>query len=349
MAYTGCRINEAIYLEWKDVNWDSGVAWLYFKVENDLKTEGSQAPFGLPDRLLAVLREWEKEKTCTWVFPNSSGKPWVTAGPGYKHLDQLKALPRVVDGQKITLQHSGHMLGSVQVAVELADGRRLGYSGDFRWPLEKVIEVDALVVDSTYGSPERKREYTQEQAEERFLNLVLGRIMRGPVYIKAHRGTIQRALQILTGQVSCPMLGSARLCNEVDVYRTHGYGIDSICLVTSEQGRSHLRSGRFIRLYGTGDEFPVQITKGSTITLSAYMARPDDPIMEYSDCAFGVALSNHADFIGTLEYIQATKAKYVVTDNTRGHGTELAEEVTRRLGVPAHPSTTTLSREWGMS
>ena len=225
---------------------------------------------------------------------------------------------------------------------------RLGYSGDFRWPLEEVIEVDALVIDSTYGSPERRRDYTQEQAEERFLNLVLGRAMRGPVYIKAHRGTIQRALQILTGQVNCPMLGSARLCSEAEVYRHHGYAIGSICLTTSEEGRTHLKSGKFIRLYGTGDEFPVQISRGSAITLSAYMARPDDPVMEYSDCSFGVALSNHADFLGTLDYIKATKAKYVVTDNTRGHAAELAQEVTRQFGIPARPSTTTYSREWGL-
>ncbi len=61
-------------------------------MENDLKTEGSQAPFGLPDKLLAVLREWEKEKTCTWVFPNTKGKPWKTGAPGYRPFDQLKAL-----------------------------------------------------------------------------------------------------------------------------------------------------------------------------------------------------------------------------------------------------------------
>jgi putative mRNA 3-end processing factor len=258
-------------------------------------------------------------------------------------------VPRAVDGQKVMLLHSGHMLGSVQVAVELSDGMRLGYSGDFRWPLEEVIEVDALVVDSTYGSPERKREYTQEQAEEKFLSLVFGRIIRGPVYIKAHRGTIQRALQILTGQVNCPILGSARLCNEVEVYRTHGYAIGDICLTTSEEGRYHIRSGKFIRFYGTGDEFPVQITKGSSIALGAFMVKPDDPIMEYSDCSFAVALSNHADFDGTLAYIKATKAKYVVADKTRGHGAELALEVTRQLGIPARPSTTASSREWGMS
>jgi integrase len=46
----------------------------------------------LPDTLVRVLRDWEKERTCSWVFPNASKKPWATAGPGYKHLDQFKAL-----------------------------------------------------------------------------------------------------------------------------------------------------------------------------------------------------------------------------------------------------------------
>lgn len=258
--------------------------------------------------------------------------------------------PTRVDDHEVTLLHSGHMLGSVQVAVQLPDGKRLGYSGDFRWPLDEVIEVDALVIDSTYGSPDRQREYTQEHAEERFLALVLARAIRGPVYIKAHRGTIQRALQVLSGQVDLPILGSRRLCGEVEVYRDHGYAIGGICLTTSEEARMHLRSGKFIRFYGTGDEFPVQITKGSSIHLSAYMARRDDPVMEYSDCSYCVALSNHADFSGTLEYIQATKAKYVVTDNTRGgHAAELAQEITRRLGIEARPSAGEYSREWGLS
>ncbi len=92
VAYTGCRINEAVHLEWKDINFDKGVAWLYFRAENDLKTEGSQAPFGLPPRLVEVLRDWEKDKTCPWVFPNSRHKPWKTGAPGYRPFDQLKEL-----------------------------------------------------------------------------------------------------------------------------------------------------------------------------------------------------------------------------------------------------------------
>jgi len=85
---------------------------LYFKVENDLKTEGSQAPFGLPDKLLAILREWEDDKTGTWVFPNSAGKPWRTAGPGYKHLDQLKALAKRAKVKEATWKMFRHSLST---------------------------------------------------------------------------------------------------------------------------------------------------------------------------------------------------------------------------------------------
>jgi putative mRNA 3-end processing factor len=257
--------------------------------------------------------------------------------------------PYPVGEEQLTLLSSGHMLGSVQVAVQLLDGMRLGYSGDFQWPLSDVIQVEALVVDSTYGSPDRKREYTQDEVGTRFLELVFSMLKRGPVHIKAHRGTLQRAIQILTGQLDCPLLGSARLCSEIGVYRNHGYGIAPICLVGSPDGRSVLKTGRFIRFYGTGDEPPADTVAGTTITLSAYMAKPDDPVMVYSERSFSVALSNHADFVGTLDYIRATGARYVVTDNTRGgHGAELAEQISHQLGIVARPSTVAWSREWGV-
>src|SRR5450759_3536193 len=80
--------------------------------------------------------------------------------------DNMVALPlgqdRSVGSSRITLLPSDHMLGSVQVQVELADGRRVGYSGDFQWPLDDVIRVDELILDSTYGSAESLRHYSQE-------------------------------------------------------------------------------------------------------------------------------------------------------------------------------------------
>jgi integrase len=92
MAYTGCRFAEAVHLEWKDIDWQNGVAFLYFKIENDLKTEGSQAPFGLPPKLVEALRDWEKDRTCSWVFPNERKKPWKAGGKAYRPFDQIKAL-----------------------------------------------------------------------------------------------------------------------------------------------------------------------------------------------------------------------------------------------------------------
>ena len=60
------------------------------------------------------------------------------------------------DGSKLSLIPSNHMLGSCQVVLEMPDGYRVGYSGDFGWPLDKIIEVNMLVVDSTYGEPQKR-------------------------------------------------------------------------------------------------------------------------------------------------------------------------------------------------
>jgi hypothetical protein len=252
-----------------------------------------------------------------------------------------------VGGSKVTLLPSGHMLGAVQVQVRLEDSMLVGYSGDFQWPLEQVISVDALVVDSTYGSPQSVRNYTQGECEEQLLDLVQSRSRIGPVHIIAHRGTLHRALQLLSGLPGCPLVGTSRLRKEVDVYREFGYAIDSTLTLDSDEGASVLKDGRYVRFYGTGDQRPVDTIEGITVKLSAYFTRPDEPVVEYSDRSYGVALSNHADFTGTLEYIAASGARYVITDNSRGRGVHLALEIESRLGIEARPSSNFHSRQWG--
>jgi predicted metal-dependent RNase len=49
-----------------------------------------------------------------------------------------------------------------------------------------------------------------------------------------------------------------------------------------------------------------------------------------------IALSDHSDFDGLIEYVRRSKPKRVVTDNYRvSHGVALAGEIRRRLGIPA--------------
>lgn len=93
-AYTGVRIEEALYLEWSDIDWETGTANINFKIDHDLKTEGSGNPIELPSVLIGVLRRWEGKKTCGWVFPNGRQRPWTGGPSGMKPLDQLKALAR---------------------------------------------------------------------------------------------------------------------------------------------------------------------------------------------------------------------------------------------------------------
>ena len=159
--------------------------------------------------------------------------------------------------------------------------------------------------------------------------------------------TIQRALHLLGGHVNVPIVCSERLCKEIQVYQQFGAAVGTVLPFRSSEARAAVASQRYIRLYSKGDKPPVELTEGASITLSAFMSRPDDPVTEYSTRAYCVALSNHADFAGTLDYIAATGAKYVVTDNTRTHGVQLAQAIRDRLGIEAAPSTNYYSHEWG--
>ena len=253
-----------------------------------------------------------------------------------------------IEGCRIELVPSGHMLGSTQVGVTLPDGSRVAYSGDFNWPLSDVIETDVLVVDSTYGSPDRARRYSQSAVNDRLIELVSRKLGQGAVHIKAHRGTLERALELLDGAIQVPIIATRKLCNEVDVYRRFGYHIRPLLDIGSEDARHYLAEGQYLRLYGIGEGDLFGLEEGTAVNLSAYMVSSTDPVLEFSPRAFRVAMTCHADFEGTLRYIEATRAQYVITDNYRGgHAVDLAIAVRSQLGIDAAPSQLRPGRYWG--
>ena len=72
------------------------------------------------------------------------------------------------------------------------------------------------------------------------------------------------------------------------------------------------------------------------------------PVREVRKGEYVVGLSDHADFEGLLAYVEECRPKLVITDNYRmGSGAILAEEIRRRLGIPAvaMPSRTPLRRD----
>jgi putative mRNA 3-end processing factor len=298
-------------------------------------SEGSQRIFCLPGTWSLLVAE--RNGTLD-IRSNFTG---VEAGTTF----------RGPNGTTIVLRDSGHMLGSAQVEVEHHDGYRTGYSGDFSWPIDDVVQVDEIVLDSTYGSPDSIRTYSQEQAEEAFVELVHKNVKVGPVYVRAFRGTLQRALAALT-ESGCgfPILLSQPQLQEAAVYRREGFSIGELVAVDSPEGTAARGEGRYVLVEGRGDRQPMNRPPGYSIKLSAFYANPRDPVTHFSDRDCEVAMSNHADFAGTLEYVAATGAKVVRTDNVRGpHGVALAFELARRLGVAAVPASpeATSHRAWG--
>ena len=250
------------------------------------------------------------------------------------------------DDSTLLLLASQHMLGACQVALEFSDGYRVGYSGDFAWPLEEVIEVDQLVVDSTYGSPESVRHYTQDEAEQCLIELVCSRLRYGSVHVNAYRGTIERVLNLIGGNVGVPILASDKLIRQAQIYQNHGFAPESLIAIDSHDAKCAIADRSYVRLYSKGDGFGKELPEGTSVTISAYMADRRTPLVTYSDRAYKVALSNHADFNGVLDYVRATGAKYVVTDNTRNHGWQLALAISNHLGIHAEPSSNSTGPRW---
>jgi putative mRNA 3-end processing factor len=233
-------------------------------------------------------------------------------------------------GINIELVDAGHMLGSAQIAVEYPDGIRVGYSGDFSWPLDKVIRVDQLVVDAAYGNSASVRRFSRAATEADFLQLVSDRLRKGVVTIKAHRGTLHRAAALLLGAFAEPVVVPNHVKEELNVYCR--FGIPASAAVTTAPSE-----GRYIRLLGHRQAVErYSYESATTITLSGFRIRAEPIQVLSEDRTYSVCLSDHADFEETLEYISLTGARDVVVDNSRhGNGVELAIAITERLGIPA--------------
>jgi putative mRNA 3-end processing factor len=232
--------------------------------------------------------------------------------------------------------------------LTLPDGTTFGYSGDFLWPLEDVIKVENLVLDSTYGSPRTHRDHSRESVDAALLELVVGQMKTGSVHLLGYGGTLQHALEVLYEKVDWPILAGTCFLRQLKVYRRYGYPVDSIVDTNSPEGKVAIRDGRFIRLFGKGDRRP-DSADGTVVILSARYGNEGSPVVAHSEHAYTVAVSNHADFDETLQYVRTTGASLVVTDSVRSPKAEaLAKHISQELGIKAYPANPSPSRSWGI-
>jgi putative mRNA 3-end processing factor len=271
--------------------------------------------------------------------------------PYRSNLHQLEPEARyAVDGELIELLPSHHMLGSVQVRVTCKDGYRVGYSSDFFWPLESAIQVDELVVDATYGDPTRTRRFDQQLADDCLEQAAAHNLARGvATACVGHNGRLQHALHLLSHMIRWPIICSPRAFRLMEVYRSNAYSIPEVLESTAPEAITILRERQPCFAFATLHErrhLP-WVDRMRKITLSAYMSSNDHPLTRYDNGDCCVALTDHADFNGTMEFIRATGARAVYTNPRSGNAVALADAVRQQLGVHSEVIEEIKSHEWG--
>ncbi len=237
--------------------------------------------------------------------------------------------------ERITLVKADHILGAAQVLVEDAGGNKVAYTGDFRVDgTEPLPGCDVLVVEATYGSPLCKRSFELD-VRELLVSMVEKRLREGAVYVFGYHGKLQEIMQILhCADVSVPFVMPEKVFRVSKVCERHGMRLGSLTLSTEKEGKE-LVEGNLpcVAFYHMNARNNVGLN-GSRICVSGWEFH--SPCRQIGDKEHLVALSDHSDFGGLLEYVKRSKPKRVVTDNYRmSHGVTLAKEISSRLGIPA--------------
>jgi len=237
--------------------------------------------------------------------------------------------------ERVTLVKADHILVAAQVVVEAAGGGRVAYTGDFRVDgTEPLVDCDVLVVESTYGSPSFRRAFKVD-VRELLVSMVEKRLRHGVVYVFGYHGKLQEVMQILhCADVSVPFVMPERVFRVSKVCEQHGMRLGCLALSTEKEGRE-LLDGNLpcVAFYHMNSRGSVGLD-GSRICVSGWEFH--SPCRQIGEREHLVALSDHSDFGGLIEYVRRCKPKRVVTDNYRvSHGATLAREISRRLGIDA--------------
>jgi putative mRNA 3-end processing factor len=171
--------------------------------------------------------------------------------------------------------------------------------------------------------------------EELLVSMVEKRLRRGTVYVFGYHGKLQEVMQILhRADVSVPFVMPERVFHVSKVCEQHGMQLGCLALSTENEGKE-LLDGNLpcVAFYHMNSRGSVGLD-GSRICVSGWEFH--SPCRQIGDKEHLVALSDHSDFNGLIEYVRRCKPKRVVTDNYRvSHGVTLAREISKRLGISA--------------
>jgi putative mRNA 3-end processing factor len=238
------------------------------------------------------------------------------------------------DEERITFFRADHILGAAQVLVEDFENKRIVFTGDFRIDDTPVIESDVLVIEATYGSPACKRSF-ETDVKTSLVSLVERGLKEGAVYVFGYHGKLQEVMQILhQADLNVPFIAPEKVFQVSKVCEKHGMRIGRLMLSTEPATEKLLDSNApCVAFYHMESRSNVGLNS-FRVLVSGWEF--DSAIRQTGSREYVVALSDHSDFNGLLEYVRRSRPEHVITDNSRvSNGETLAKEIRKTLGISA--------------
>ena len=232
---------------------------------------------------------------------------------------QNRSIQNRAEHHGFRLLEAGHMLGSRQLCVDDCEGSRVTYTGDFQTvgsktssPIE-IIDTDTLIMDSTY--PEKFVKFDDKYEVESVLqDWTLKMLDRGIVIFSAYAmGKAQELISVLN-DVGIRPLVSKKISRVSKVYQQNGVRLNYCSAYDSESNYDESLKGNFVGITDGRDLLSLKAGLEFAHSRKVYTAVATGFAKIFgfnTDAQF--PLSDHADFKQSVEYIEATGAKKILT------------------------------------
>jgi putative mRNA 3-end processing factor len=247
--------------------------------------------------------------------------------------------PFSLDGFRLSMPESGHILGSRQLLIE-GDGSRFVYTGDLRtsdsllFKGAQPVECDTLLVESTYGLP-RFRFPPREEVYGEISRWVKNELEGGCVVLGGYPvGKAQELVKTLNEYLGITPLVSSGIAKVCEAYVKHGLKLDFI--PSDSAGESGAVNGSFVAVLphnkvnsslasGLSRQYGKKISTALATGWASNRSWGFDV-----DRVF--CLSDHCDFYQLMDFALATGARRIFTNH--GYSREFASELAK-LGKSA--------------
>jgi len=234
---------------------------------------------------------------------------------------------------KLKLLPSTHILGSSQVVVEY-NGYVIGYTSDFKMGGETEIinSPDILIIEATYGSPKCRRVFKNEVIDLLIDTVTLGLTKHDRVVIYGYYGKLQEVMKILRERgVNEPFIMNRKIYNITRIAEKYGWMIGDYYLENTREAYEVARSSKYIYFEHLSRAKYRRLNNRSLyIVLTGHEFR--EPIRRIDDRTWLIAFSDHADFDELIQYVELSKPRIIIVDNSREGYPEVFTEELRKRG-----------------